>query len=195
MTYAKHVMLDCETLALNSKAAVWSLAAVEFDIEANLLLVGNHYEAITHQDQIYRLAEAGLCVVDQGTVDWTMEEGDVHGYLQWCKAEGTKQIWEIHEDLSKIIGPQTIVWAKNISFDNPIMQNLFKGGGLKTPWHYRNVGDLYTVKHLAMMKGVEPWVRPAQSAQNAHVAINDCLIALDEMAHYLELLVTKVVPA
>jgi oligoribonuclease (3'-5' exoribonuclease) len=194
MTYAKHVMIDCETLALDSKAAVWSLAAVEFDIEADLLIVGNSYETLTNQAQIYDLVDKGLLVSDQKAIDWTLAEGDVHGYLQWCVEDAAKSIDEIHKDLSKSIGPQTIVWAKNVSFDNPILQNLFKVAGHQTPWHYRNVGELYTVKHVAMLRGVEPWVNPAQNVLSAHVAINDCLTAIDEMAYYLGLMVAKVAP-
>jgi oligoribonuclease (3'-5' exoribonuclease) len=194
MNYAKHVMIDCETFALDSKAAVWSLAAVEFEMEADLLIVGNYYEALTNQDQINDLGAKGLLVSAQKTIDWTLAEGDVHGYLQWCAEAGAKSIGEIHADLSKFIGPKTIVWARNISFDNPILQNLFKVSNLPTPWYHRNVGDLYTVKHLAMLRGIEPWVNPAQNTLTAHVAIHDCLTAIDEMAYYLGLLVAKVVP-
>lgn len=191
MTQAPHVMIDCETLALASNAAVWQVGWKDMSSDVHHVAYINPGE-IQHHVQTGRLAEA------TGTIEWALKTyGAPSPFNRWYadynggqNNNGTHSIAELHRDMSSLIGPSTTVWAKGADFDFPILSHLFSLVGLPAPWHYRNKACMRTLKMLAELEATDAHLDTMQKMKNpdAHDAGADVVFQTEQVQYYLGIL-------
>ena len=166
-----HIMVDLETLALSSRAAIIQIGAVAVT-PADFIAGG--------PGQNFKASVAGNIVgfdVDPKTIQWHLEKN----------AENYKRIGEEAVELYrglvdfhswvKSFEQTKIVWAKGTCFDIPILENAFKHFGMYAPWSYQKVRDFRTVMEI---------FKPQMEYENFgnHDALQD---ARSQMHHLLRL--------
>jgi exodeoxyribonuclease VIII len=142
---AIHVMVDIETLGLDPDSVILQIAAVKFDRNGPLGLFSG-FDMLVDPDQDGR-------VINVDTLKWWSQQPSFTVVLS--------SMIPLHEVLDKFydyirIPQPDYFWSKG-NFDFPILENAFKGTGIKgIPWHYRRVMDARTVYELTGIKPVLP---------------------------------------
>lgn len=159
-------MLDCETLALSSRAAVWQFTIMEIppqlpeDVDPPCVtffiphdVLGIKFEVPTASANF---TNRGQYEAKQATVEWSLRQPgtmfrDWMLQLPWTLSD----VQQIRAAFAQFLGDNSeqkhgpLFWAKNAAFDFPILEFLFENMGITIPWHYRNKGCLYTMRHEA----------------------------------------------
>jgi hypothetical protein len=134
-----HLMLDLETMGSQSKAAIISIGAVEFDIETGE--TGREfYERINLQSSINK----GL-IINGGTVMWWLQQSDA-ARKEICKP-GDNLI-NVLEKLRSFMGclENFQIWGNGVRFDIGILEDSYVACGYETiPWNFRNERDVRTL--------------------------------------------------
>ncbi len=132
MTYP-HAMLDLETLATSSRAAICSIAVVRFNARR------------IAPNPLYLRVELGSCLkagleFDPATMVWWLQK----------PAEAARELWAKHrlplpvalERVTAYLGAdatKVLVWGNDPSFDNTILASAYRAVGSEAPWrHYNN---------------------------------------------------------
>jgi exodeoxyribonuclease VIII len=146
----RDIMIDIETLATRSDAAIIQIGACTFD-EKNKLLVSVNPDFYANVENEYH--------VDQRTVDWWKEQGeaaveslkmnvvDNPGCAlveldKWLKSTGFQKSYKFNG---------RSVWANGVQFDLSILRHAYsveQGHNDKAPWHYRQEKDTRTLYAL-----------------------------------------------
>lgn len=155
-----HVMIDTETLGLESNAIILSIGAVEF----NKYGLGK-----TFYIEIDPKTYPGS--VDISTIQWWMEQcragnkAPVSGIIQLPTAVNalSEYLSEVCDgDLSRLV-----LWANGIDFDVPKLVYAYYVCKVPTPWKYNAIRDARTVYKLLGDYGIKP------VGKNAHNALAD----------------------
>lgn len=169
------VMLDLETLALDSKAVITQIGASTFDLREGDL--GDVFERITNP--MSGVAAGG--VIDGSTVEWWMKQDrkTINSVLVRAISKGV-EIQDALQDFSKYIEElrekykvKTVyLWGNGSKADNVWLENAFKCCGIKWPFSYRDDMDLRTLIRLAKEFGID--LKDSHPFDgNRHVAIDD----------------------
>ena len=136
-----HVMLDLETWSTRPNAAIAQISAIPFVYAKR----GRIFQE--HTFNAYVLLQDGLGVVDQGTVNWWMEQDSVarakliaglqHEGVTCAEALIRFEHWPLlvpgFESWENCEG----FWSNGAAFDEPILTNAFNQHGKPAPWSYK----------------------------------------------------------
>ena len=157
----KHLMLDIETMGIDSFSSIMSIAAVEFNIETGN--IGRTFEVnIDLQDSI----NSGL-IINSSTIEWWVTQNkETFKLLLKDKKFLHEALILFSEFCSK---KEYYIWGNSARFDCGILNDAYNIKKLKTPWQYYNERDVRTlvsfapnIKKECIFKGIK------------HKAIDDC---------------------
>lgn len=199
----KEYMIDCETLALSSRAAVWQFSIMEIPEQLPdqmeppyvtffipRIVLGIKFEAPANSANF---TNRGQYEAKQSTVEWSLQQPgtmfkDWLLELPWASGN----IPRMQEHLYQFLGVHSnrgdgpLFWAKNAAFDFPILEFLFENLDVTIPWHYRNKGCLYTMRHeaarLANKAGFK--LTPPAYTGTAHDSAADCENQIRQLHYY-----------
>lgn len=165
-----HIVVDTETLALDSKAAVVDIGAV---------MAMGKFEPNSFQLFIKPSSYVGTPFeIDQDTINW--HETNKPGYLDACENSGVsfqEAALEFHTWLSGFSANAELhMWAQGKDFDQSILGWLFKQCGIKPAYSYRNfhcTRDLLFLNPAARIKGGQD--------EAAHTALADAQWAANQL--------------
>lgn len=161
-----NIVVDTETLALDSKAAVIDIGAV---------MAMGKFEPCQFQLFIKPSSYAGtMFEIDSETVQW--HNTNKPGYLDQCEAEGVS-FQEAANVFNDWLGgfaanAELHMWAQGKDFDQSVLGWLFKQCGIKPAYSYRNfhcTRDLLYLNPGARIKGGQD--------EAAHTALADAVWA------------------
>lgn len=166
------VMIDIETLGVHYDAAIASIGAVTFrrdhpfEIGAEKTFLRN----ITLQSNL----DAGR-KVDGPTIDWWFKQSQaardaLHNPPQIALRRALHEFRNWFNEMDGV----SCVWSHGVTFDVVILDDAFKGQGMKTPWHWRDVRDTRTLFDIAELGPGWPPV-PLELMGNAHVSLDDAV--------------------
>ena len=149
-----HVMLDTETLGLDSNAIILSIGAVSFkQSDQSWQVIGDDFYTGINPDSY-----PGS--VDISTIKWWMEQCHsgvpvpMAGVLALPAALDLFHGWllKVCEQNPK----RLVIWANGTDFDIPKITNAYKICGAKVPWGYSSVRDARTIYKCYKYYGLKP---------------------------------------
>lgn len=164
----KDIMLDIETLSTDSNALVLSISAVIFDIESKE--IGDCFEIGLNKEQQLKKGAR----VDAQTVKWWNEQSDeAKAMLERLTRVGIEEALNLFNDwitsnfkaVSKIN-----LWGNGATFDNVIVENLYKRHDIEFAVPYYCHRDVRTLVRLAKIN-----TRAYDFQGIKHNGIDDCL--------------------
>lgn len=157
-----HLMVDIETMATGSYAAIVSIAAVEFDIHTGA--TGNTFYVNV---DLQSCLDAGL-KTDEETKQWWAEQSN-EAIQAWL--EHPQTLTEALRMFKRFIGITAYqVWGNSARFDLGILENAFEVLGMVKPWEYYNERCVRTLVSFA------PEIKEQMPFTGTpHNAIDDCL--------------------
>ncbi len=170
-----HIMLDLETLSLDSNAKIVSIGAVAFDTNG---IRDEFYVAHLDPDG------QGDAVVSTSTLDWwASQPPDVRAVLELPVANVPFQLGRLAGWMLEASRNQEIdgVWGNGASFDNVVLKNLYQRLGYPPPWKYSADRCYRTIKNMHVND-----VEPIEFEGVEHNALDDAryqarrLIAINE---------------
>ncbi len=164
---AIEVMVDLETLSVESNAAIISIGAVKFDMFGSIGTLGDpadpEYKHFYQTIEMHSLTDAGFHV-EGSTVAWWMEQSD-----EARKALLTDPV-DVGTALSRFyawFGEVSLpTWGNGAGFDNVILRNAFQKLGGHCPFKFSHDRCFRTMKSL---RPILPYVGPLV----AHNALQD----------------------
>ena len=153
------VMIDLETLATSTDAAILTIGAVKFDpFDYNV--------EFDEKDKFYVKVDLDSCnelnlTVSEDTINWwstQSKEAQEEAFSQ----TGRIDVYDAFQDLYKFCWGAQRVWSNGAAFDIVICETVFNRIHKKTPWDFWQVRDVRTIFDL----GINP-ERPAVTAHNA----------------------------
>lgn len=161
-----NIVVDTETLALDSKAAVVDIGAV---------MAMGKFEPCQFSLLIKPSSYAGtLFEIDSETIQW--HNVNKPGYLDQCEAEGVsfQEAANLFNDWlgSFAANAELHMWAQGKDFDQSVLGWLFKQCGIKPAYNFRNfhcTRDLLFLNPGARIKGGQD--------EAAHTALADAVWA------------------
>lgn len=153
------VMIDLETLATSTDAAILTIGAVKFDPFG--------YDVdFTENDKFYVKVDLDSCselnlTVSDDTINWwatQSKEAQDEAFSQTNRVD----IFDAFQDLYKFCWGAQRVWSNGAGFDIVICETVFSRIHKATPWKYWQVRDVRTMFDL----GIDP-MRPPVTAHNA----------------------------
>jgi DNA polymerase III epsilon subunit-like protein len=137
------VMVDIETLGLETGAAIISIGAVRFGPDG----LGQTF---------YRSIDRESCVVvgleiDQDTLEWWRDQGEVADEV----LNGGDELADVLEDFAEWFGTADEVWANSPSFDCEMLEVAYDAVGLVEPWEFYQERDVRTLKALPIAPDFE----------------------------------------
>lgn len=172
-----NIVVDIETLSLQSDAAILSIAAVPFNPHG---LVGNHPSFDKVFDVYPKGGEETLSpfyeVINATTCALAGMHIDMETCLWWSKQDESAKaellarepmnigaamnaFHNYIESIKKAHDAEVIVWAQGSDFDFPILTNAYRKvmKDAKLPWHYRNKRDARSIvlDNLERLYGLE----------------------------------------
>lgn len=140
-----NVMLDLETYGLTPGSALRSIGAVAFDPEAPP--AGLSPSELVHE--FYANVDLSSCLgdglrVEAGTVDWWDRADEV------ARAALRENRKPLHVALLNFVGwyrsvGASVVWAKPLSFDVPLIEAAMRVAAVRPPWDHRAGRDVRTL--------------------------------------------------
>lgn len=165
-----HIVLDLETLSLDSHAAIIDIGAV--------VAYGN-FQTETFSRAIKPSNYMGMgtsFTVEDETISFHEEKNS--GYLEKLEAEGVG-IQEAASEFAEWLkgyasNAELHVWSQGKDFDFPVLANLFRFCGVQHPYKYRNV---HCVRDLLFLN---PKARIGTGSSAAHTALADAIFCKDQ---------------
>lgn len=189
------IMLDIETLSTDDRAAVFSVAAVQFYpnardfVPAELHPLGRGtLQGINFMSQYVSNIEISDNIIygrtfNEGTIKWWGEQGDTLKRL--LAAYPVRSVEEGLGGLSKFLmrDEQETIWGNPPRFDMGIIGSYFKTLGLPEWQHwrercYRTLRNISFVKDSPYLEKVKPWW---EQHGDAHDPLIDCKIQICTM--------------
>lgn len=162
-----HIMLDLETMGVNTDALITTISAVRFDMDT-----GECFEefeiALNWEEQIAKNAK-----MDASTVQWWLTQSKLAQETMLrlpqqsvCEALLSFNRWieNICLDVKK-----TKLWGNGINFDNALLRNLYKRHDISFILPYYCDNDVRT---LVTLKGINP--KDYEFKGIKHRGIDDC---------------------
>lgn len=152
------IMIDIETLGTSVNSVVLIICAKRFNESDSSDLF---YKKI----DIKSCLELGLEIDDNTLKWWKTQPSEV--YKEAFEGE-REHIKIVLNELKRWIKKDDIIWCNGLSFDVPILENLFRLCKIDIPWKYWNTRDTRTLYDIA---GIKNWDLPKN---NKHDARDDC---------------------
>lgn len=167
----KHVMVDIETLGIENDTVVLSIAAVQFDgnAQGESISYTCSVDDVAQQIQIWRSVSAS-------TLAWWLKQSEeARGQVLLDKSASSPPdlTWEQFQVKLEQFLADKYVWANGPDFDIDILTNLLgygPGSHELVPFNKRRC--VRTIKEL-----VPKTARPERTG--AHVALDDCLYQIE----------------
>ena len=150
-----HVMLDLETYGLTPGSALRSIGAVAFDPDW-ATTAGSSEGAAEFPSEFYANVDLASCLgdglrVEAGTVDW-WDRAD-----EPARAALRENRKPIHVALLNFVGwyrsvGASVVWAKPLSFDVPLLEAAMRLAAVRPPWDRRAGRDVRTLLDAAGLR-------------------------------------------
>lgn len=142
-----NIMLDLETMGVQSDAAIVAIGAVRFDLETGEI-GESWYSAVKLESSLV----VGLTVT-ASTVEWWMKQSDKARSVLWDERALTLPS-ALHLFSGWAVETGTIdgVWGNGASFDNSIINTAYRACGHSKPWRknqdkcYSTIRSLYPLK-------------------------------------------------
>lgn len=148
-TKYQHLMLDLETADTTPTAAIFSIAAVLFNISTGKYDKDNIF---------YKVVDLNSCIEDGLTVSgdtiyWWLQQSDearnslLKNRIPLREAVVHFNTFLIHNDphIPKVKDSELRIWGNSARFDIGILSNIFKVMGVAPYWKYRNERDVRTL--------------------------------------------------
>lgn len=132
------IMIDIETLSTARNAAVVSIGAVRFTFNGSKIT-----------DEFYINVDAKSCAdlgchIDKNTVQWWSEQPK-EARDAWRKNPDPVPVAEALDKLTEWWDKKCMFYCQGLSFDSPIIGNLYRQLGRKEPWKYHDEMDSRTI--------------------------------------------------
>lgn len=153
------VMIDLETLATSTDAAILTIGAVKFDPfgrEVQDPAMDSFYVRV----DLDSCDELGLATSDS-TIEWWATQSKEAQYEAFENPDRL-HIREAFEQLYKFCWGAQRVWSNGAAFDVPICEHVYRKLNKAIPWSFWQVRDVRTAFDL----GINP-NKPAVTAHNA----------------------------
>lgn len=131
-----HVMLDIETLGLETGSAIVSIGAVRFD-------AGQLGETFYRSVDIESCQDAGL-TLDANTLKWWLSQDDA----VVDELAGGDPLADVLEAFSEFYPDGASVWANSPSFDCEMLERAYDAVGLSEPWEFYDERCVRTLRSL-----------------------------------------------
>lgn len=156
------VMIDLETLATSSDAAILTIGAVKFDP------FGREKQDPT-MDSFYVRVDLDSCheiglVTSDDTIAWWANQSK-EAQEEAFSTEGRIHIRDAFEKLYKFCWGAKRIWSNGAAFDVVICETVFKRIQKATPWSFWQVRDVRTAFDLG--------INPQRPPVTAHHALED----------------------
>jgi exodeoxyribonuclease VIII len=145
-----HVMLDLETMGVQSDAAIAAIGAVAFqpDDAPGTAPAGEFYRVVDLDSSI----RAGGSVSATTIAWWLGQSAEAQAIFRGSTPKvsirtGLRDLrtWLTHRDL---FTGEPVVWANGAAFDIPILESALRREGLRLPTSFRNIRDCRTLFRL-----------------------------------------------
>lgn len=158
-----HLMLDLETMGVDSGSAITAIAAIEFNIET-----GQTGASFYHKISLQSCVELGL-KIDGRTVQWWLMQNE-EARKEMAKdgipiIDGLQKFSEFFSTLPSDIQ----IWGNGARFDMGILSDAYIAAKSKIPWKFKNERDVRT---LVSIFPTLKWIQPMNGT--AHNALDDC---------------------
>lgn len=153
------IMIDLETLATSTDAAILTIGAVKFDPFGREVSEPAMTSFYTRVD-LDSCDEIGL-VTNDDTIDWWSKQSKEAKYEAFENPD-RQHIREAFEQLYKFCWGAKRVWSNGSAFDIVICETVFKRLNKAIPWSFWQVRDVRTAFDL----GIDP-KRPPVTAHHA----------------------------
>jgi len=141
------IMIDLETLATSTDAAILTIGAVKFDP------LGKDVEE-PDMDSLYLRVDLDSCdeiglVTNDDTIEWWSKQDPA------AQAEAFSEVDRIHirdafEQLYKFCWGAKRVWSNGSVFDIMICEHVYKKIGKAIPWQFWQIRDVRTIFDLGI---------------------------------------------
>lgn len=154
-----HVMIDLETLAAGTGAAILQVGAVEFDPFSDK--IGQQFNRYVKEQGCHRH-------FDIDTIMWWLgqDKAAVADLVGGVKEYG-QDLRTVLNDLSHFVGSRP-VWSHGATFDIPILKSAAANLGVKFKWKY---SEEYDTRTVYLLKGKSKLVRQGTH----HNALDDAI--------------------
>lgn len=163
-------MIDLETLATATDAAILSIGAVKFEPLGNGVDLEKH--AFYAKVDLESCDEIKL-TIHESTIEWWAKQSQ-EAQDEAFDPKGRKHIREVFNNFYKFCWGADRVWSNGAGFDTVICETVFSRLEKACPWKYWQVRDVRTVFDEQLM-GFPP-VKPEVTAHDALIdAYNQAL--------------------
>ena len=135
----KFVMLDLETMSIDSNAAIVAIGAVRYTTNDNML--GQFYRVVSLESSV----EAGLDM-DACTVGWWLRQSEEAREI--FTGRNSVSIEQALKDFSSWVLDTDEIWGNGVDFDNVILTKAYKKCNMNVPFSYRANRCYRTLKNL-----------------------------------------------
>lgn len=139
----ERVMIDIETLGLETGSAILSIGAVRFNETS---VWDEFYQEISVQS----CQESGL-TIDAGTLEWWLQQDDSVAEV----LVGGRTLVDVLGEFILYYGDADEVWANSPAFDCEMIEEACRAVGKQAPWDYSQKRDVRTVRKLPGAVDVE----------------------------------------
>lgn len=171
----KDIMLDLETMSVDSNAAIVSIGAVQFD-----LFTGELGSTFYQNVNLESCARAGLDI-NAGTVMWWMLQNDEARNALHDKALELYQACIMFTDFIIDVGDGRVkevsLWGNGKEFDNKIIRNAYSAIDLNFPLPFYKDNDVRTVIDIAKRIDCD-WHKPERKGTH-HNALDDAIYQVE----------------
>lgn len=167
-----HMMLDLETLALDTRAIVFQIGVVVFDLKGEMPIKMRFDIDILPQIMAGR-------VFDNETQKWWMSQER----SSWHRMpHDVVTVSRAIQDINALFEEGKIqhVWANSPSFDCNILRSLAKDFQCNLAWDFRSEMDVRTLKTMNSIARLEP----AEPFATTHDALKDCIDQVNKVVFY-----------
>ena len=188
-----NIVVDVETLSLESDAAIISIAAVPFNPVVDELNSFDVFQvrpegASEPLSEFYEVVNATSCAlhgmrIDMDTVSWWSKQGEM------AKAEllsrqplnigaAMNAFHNYLEGMKKAYDADIVMWSQGSDFDFPIIANAYNKvlKGTRLPWDYRDKRDARSI----VLDGIE---KVYGRLEKPYSVIPPCDCVVEEMKH------------
>lgn len=160
-----HLMIDLETMGSESRSAIVSIGAVEFNI-----VTGETGEEFFRVVTLQSCIDLGL-EINASTVMWWMQQSDEarNALINKNALHISEALLQFSDFINTCGGKDAQVWGNSARFDLGILSDSYKKANLKMPWDFRNercvrtlVSFIPEIKNMTKFQGI------------AHNPIDDC---------------------
>jgi hypothetical protein len=167
-----NIMLDIETLGLDSTAVVLSIGVTKFTLNEAAPLIGDSMLWTPNLAEQFAKGRN----VNHSTLDFWRKQPDA-AKASWLYPSKPEPVHTALTELSQFISSdyEVMMWANGITFDFGIMASLYHDFEIQVPWKYNAVRDARTIyRVLPKIR-----TRPEGSEQGPeHDPVADCIFQI-----------------